>query len=363
VARRALLIFFLALVVGCGGADPQPREASEGRSEPVRPLAANLLDASSLEPIDGRLALVPANGRRELEFDFGTATVGSVIVLTDKHDDLKAAIGGVRLRTGDLFGAPADFLVVSRPGRITLTLENEGPSAASVSVQFLAKTTRKIELDVEPKAVQPAETVTLTATVSEPTAADIAHVLIRHQDTIVAELEPERVSATTWRTSYRAPEAAGFYAVSARVDGGPPREMRGITGFEVAHRGTRVTSFDELTRDTDRDGLIDWLVIRLHVTISIRGTYVLTSALTDSAGVSLPVGGGNGDVLRWAPGRHILELRWSGASLRATGTPGPYGIAHVQLTRVEPSYRTETDITELGKTRAYNLTDLDPDEP
>ena len=33
----------------------------------------------------------------------------------------------------------------------------------------------------------------------------------------------------------------------------------------------------------------------------------------------------------------------------------------VQLTRVEPSYRTETDVAELGKTRAYKLAEFDPD--
>jgi hypothetical protein len=306
---------------------------------------------------------VPAHGSRKLELDFGTAKVGSVIVLSDRPGDLTATIGSAAMRTGDLLGVPAYFLVLSHPGTITLMLKNEGGRRAAVTVQFRADSTRRIELDVQPKAVQPGATLTFTATVTEPTAADVVHVVIGHGDELLAELEPERVSDTTWRMSYKAPEAEGFYAMSARVDGGPPRQISGITGFEVAHRGTRITGFDEITRDTDGDDLIDWLVIRLDVTVSTPGQYLLDGILSDASGASLPVGSGNAEVFQLRPGAHVLELRWSGAMLQATRTPGPYGIAHVRLIRVKPSYRTETDIRELGKTRAYQLSEFDPDEP
>jgi hypothetical protein len=240
---------------------------------------------------------------------------------------------------------------------------NGAAETATVGLELFAESGRAIHVEAEPTAVEPGGKVVLTATVTEPTDADVVHLVVIRDRQRVAELEPERVSDTTWRISYDAPATGGFYAVSGRVDGGPPRQMSGIIGFEVAHRGTSITGFEERTEDTDGDGLIDWVVVRVRFDVSTSGTYMMIAALTDEAGTSLPVGGGGGNVMNLQPGSHVQALRWSGAALRETGTPGPYGIAHVQLTRIEPSFRTEADVAELGQTRAYDLAELDPELP
>jgi len=360
--RRWIAIPSLALVLSaCGGSAPQGSPVEPDPEQPVHTIAGNLVDAAEMEPVGRQSLRLPANGTREIPLEFGGAEAGSVIVITDQPEDVRASVGGVPLHEGDLLGVPAYFLILSHPGGSKLRLVNASSAPAAIEVDLLAKTARRIQVRAEPSAVEPGGIVTLTAEVSEPTDADVVRITVVRNHQTVTELEPERVDKTTWRVSYEAPETGGFYAVGARVEGGPPRAASGVVGFEVAHHGTRIARFEDRAIDSDGDGLINWLVIKLHLEVSAAGKYLLIAALTDSAGTSLPVGGGSGDVLNLRPGVHVAALRWSGSSLRATGTPGPYGIAHVQLTRVEPSYRTETDIAELGKTRAWELSDFDTD--
>jgi hypothetical protein len=356
-SRLVALLVASALVAGCGGGDSEPPDAA--RSKPVQPLGGNLLNAVSLEPIGGRGASVPAGASKKVSFAFGSVKAGSVILITDKPKDLKASIGGVPLQKGDMFGAPAFFLSLANPGTVMVTLTNEGNKPAAASIQFFGASKRKIELDVEPGVVQPGEPVTFTAKVTEPTDADVIQVRVLRDHRVVAELEPDRIDDRTWQTTFTV-EGGGFYAVTARVIGGPPRELSGIEGFEVAHRGTVVTGYDESTRDPDRDGLIDWLILRLHVTVTAPGQYMTSVALADRAGKSLA--GCSGDHEHLARGKHVLALRCYGPSIAATGIDGPYGIRHVQLTRVKPDFRNETDIRDLGRTRPYRSSDFEPIE-
>jgi hypothetical protein len=354
----ALLLVLAAVLAGCEGAASDPKEASPPPRDRVQPLGGNLLNAASLEPIGDRGASVPAGASKELSLAFGSVEAGSVILITNRPENLKAAIGGVPLRKGDLFGVPASFLTLANPGTVTLTLTNEGSKPAAARIQLFGASDRKIELDVEPGVVQPGEPVSFTAKVTEATPEDVVHVRILRDREIVAELEAERVAEDTWRTTY-AVEQGGFYAVTARVDGGPPREISGIRGFEVAHRGTRITGFDERTRDTDRDGLIDWLLIRLHVTVTEPGVYTAIAVLGDTDGEPLGAGGGGGPYAKLRPGKHVMTLRWHGSSIVAAGADGPYRIMHVQLTRVKPAFRNETDIRDLGGTKPYRLSDFE----
>jgi hypothetical protein len=355
-----VLVVVTAVLTGCSLADADPPEASPPK--PVQPLGGNLLNAASLEPIGRQGASVPGGASKNVSLDFGPVEAGSVILMTNRPKDLKAAIGGIPLRKGDLFGTPAFFLTLAHPGKVTLNLSNQGSATAAADIALFAETDRSIELDVEPGVVQPNKPVTFTAKVTEPTDADVVHVSVLRDRKIVAELEPERVGDGTWRTTY-AVEEEGFYAVTAGVDGGPPRQISGIRGFEVAHRGTRITGFDERTRDTDGDGLIDWLAIRLHVTVTAPGVYTVIAVLGDADRKPLGAGGGGAPYETLRPGKHVMTLRWHGSSIVAAGADGPYRIMHVQLTRVKPDFRNETDIRDLGGTRAYRLSDFEPVGP
>jgi hypothetical protein len=356
-SRLVALLVASALVAGCRGGDSEPPDAKS--SKLVQPLGGNLLNAASLEPIGGRGASVPAGASKEVSFAFGSVKAGSVILITNEPEHLKASIGGVPLQKGDMFGAPAFFLSLANPGTVTVKLTNEGSKPAAATIQFFGASKRKIELDVEPGVVQPGEPVTFTAKVTEPTKADIVQVRVLRDHRVVAELEPERLDDRTWQTTFTA-EGGGSYAVTARVIGGPPRELSGIEGFEVAHRGTVITGFDESTRDPDRDGLIDWLILRLHVTITAPGQYTSIAVVADRAGTSLSSCSGPDGYL--ARGKHVLVLRCYGPSIAGTEVDGPYRIRHVQLTRLEPDFRNETDISDLGRTRPYRSSDFEPIE-
>jgi hypothetical protein len=356
-SRLLLLVVAAAFVAGCSGENSDRPDAA--RPKPVKTLGGNLLNAVSLEPIGGSGASVPAGASKEISFDFGSVKAGSVALITDQPEHLRASIGGVPLRKGDLFGTPAFFLTLANPGTVTVKLTNEGSKPAAASLQFFGAGKRKIELDVEPGVVQPGEPVTFTAKVTEPTEDDVVQVRVLRDRKVVAELEAERVDEGTWRTTFTV-ERGGFYAVTARVTGGPPREISGIRGFEVAHRGTVITGFDESTRDPDRDGLIDWLVIRLYVTITAPGEYTTIAALADRAGKSLS--SCSGGYAHLARGKHVLALRCYGPSIAGTEVDGPYRIRHVQLTRVKPDHRGETDISDLGRTRPYRSSDFEPIE-
>jgi hypothetical protein len=356
-SRLLLLIVAAALVAGCSGESSEPPDAA--RSEPVQPLGGNLLNAASMEPIGDRGASVPAGASEEVSFAFGSVEAGSVILVTDQPKHLKASIGGVPLSKGDMFGAPAFFLSLANPGTVKMKLTNEGSKPAAASIQFFGASDRKIDLEVEPGVVQPGVPVTFIAKVTEPTADDVVHVRVLRDRKIVTELEAERIDEGTWRTTF-AVEQGGFYAVTARVTGGPPREISGIRGFEVAHRGTGISGFEERTRDTDGDGLIDRLVLRLDVSVTAPGQYTTMAALADRSGKSLVTC--SSPYERLTRGKHVLSLRCYGSSIAAVGVDGPYRIRHVQLTRVKPDFRNETDISDLGRTRPYRSSDFEPVE-
>jgi hypothetical protein len=123
VARPlALTLTLFAILAGCGG--ERSTRAEDNPTRPVIPIAGNLLDASSFDPIEQQTVTVPANGSREVPLEFGSVKAGSVILITDHHEDLRATVGGVPFREGDLFGVPAYFVILLRPGAPTLLLEN-----------------------------------------------------------------------------------------------------------------------------------------------------------------------------------------------------------------------------------------------
>lgn len=356
-AALALLVF-----AGCSVQEEETSAPRRGTSTeeatpvavtPPRHAGGNLVNAAEMELAwQQPVAIAPGSVER-VELAFEDTEAASVIVLTNKPKTVSASIAGERLRTGDLFGVPTFYINLERPVDSVLLLENNGPTRAAASVEIRLMSSRKLELDVQPKAVALGRPVTLTATVTQPTPEDVVHIMLVRDDRLVAELEPERVSNGKWRTTFRA-RKAGAHMITARVDGGPPRYMSGVQAFEVADRGSGVSGFRDRLVDEDGDGLAEFLAVTVDFAVSKPGQYMMMAVLGDARGRPLRTGGGA--EYRWLkPGRHSFELRWSATSIRLVRRPGPWHVVNLQLVRLKPDYGTQADIGDLGSTKAYPL--------
>jgi hypothetical protein len=350
----------LALAAGCadGGEETSGAKSEQTTPEPVAVSApvhagGNLVNAAELELASQEPVSVEPGSVENVELEFQGARAASVIVLTDKPKTLNASIGGERLRTGDLFGVPVFYINLVSPEDSVLRLENTGETRAAVSVETRVLSDRKLELDVAPAAVPPGKPVTLTATVTEPTADDVVHIRIVRDNRLVADLKPERISDRTWRTTFSA-EKSGSYMITARVDGGPPRFMSGVQAFSVADPGTAIRRSRERLVDEDGDGLADFLSVKVDFVVSKPGYYTMLAVLGNKAGEPLRTGAGSDN--GWLkPGPHTFDLRWSASSIRSVGLAGPWRVVNLELIRVKPNYHLEADVRDLRWTRAYPL--------
>lgn len=75
--------------------------------------------------------------------------------------------------------------------------------------------------------------------------------------------------------------------------------------------------------DTDGDGLYNFLIIDVTVTVAVRGMYYLAGRLSDRAGTSYPVAYVFAEL---EAGAAIVRLGFTGARLKLAGIDGPYTI-------------------------------------
>jgi hypothetical protein len=363
IAAIAVSTAVLGSAAACGQAETEhsgrgtaaPAHMTEPQASPqAQSAGGNLLNAAELELVSKHYASLAPGETKEITAAFDGVPVGSLIVFTNKPRSVSVTFGGLPFQTGDLFGVPTLFINLRAPADGVIVFENRGSERAAVSLDVRAATSRKIEVEVGPRAVAPNQPVTITATVTEPHPADLVRLQVIRDRRAVAELRPREIRSGTWRATF-VTSKPGFYVVASRVDGGPPRVGSDTLGFTVADPGTRIIGFDDRLIDADGNGSAEALAVRFELEIAKPGDYMLTVLLGDKHGRPLRAGAGGDPYRHLESGRQYFELRWLAESIQSVGVPGPWHLVSVELVRVKPDFQTQAAIDDLGPTRAYPL--------
>ena len=238
----------------------------------------------------------------------------------------------------------------SKPVNGDLVIKNPTSSPVVVAGWATIMTRRHLKVDISKHFPIKGEVFTVNLSLSEATADDDATVSISDQSGATTSVALTRTGVGQWTGSTSLP-AQGEYEVRASTSGS---RMRVATDEVTVGAGDVSVSptFGERVEDTDRDGLIDNLILTPTITFATAGNYQVRGTLYDQAGVV--VGTSDNGESAVAAGTQPVDLSFNGNYLYKSGRWGPYTL-HVTVMHVLPATTTiEVDDVVLGQTALYD---------
>ena len=216
-------------------------------------------------------------------------------------------------------------------------------------------------LTFEQSAAQPGvgQETSFEVSLTEATAADDLTAVTADRQGNLTPARVTKVETGRWTVTATFSTAGDAY-IQATTTG--TRLRRASTTISVVAGDVSFGSgFDEQAVDSDRDGLIDQLVLTPTITIPSAGEYQAQAKLLDASGVEVTTNAQGASNL--VAGSQPLRLEFDGKYIYKSGRWGPYTL-EVTVVRSLP-LPTVIDIADarLGQTAAYDYMQFQPDRP
>ena len=231
-----------------------------------------------------------------------------------------------------------------------LVIKNPTASPVPVAGWVMITSRRHLAIDLSTNFPSKGQTFTLNLSLTEATASDEATVSIIDRAGASIPVPLTKTGIGTWTGSASLP-SPGEYDVRASTSGS---RMRVATGAITVGAGDVSVSrtFRERVDDTNRDGLIDQLVLTPTVTVATAGKYVVRGSIYDQAGVAVGFSGGDEKTL--SAGAQPVDISFDGAHIYESGRWGPYTLHVTVLHEISDTTTIEVDDAALGQTAAYD---------
>jgi hypothetical protein len=297
-------------------------------------------------------ATVPAGSFVDVPADFEGSSRAVLLVLSPTTETgLTASFGGTELQPLDFLGSPVLGADLAPPlnGMVRLTNSTSSPIEAAVLVA--PESLRAMSVVVTPSLASVGEPVTVTASLTVSDAGDSPRAQVTDADgAVVADLALSPTGTAGTYSATFTPPHADTYSVASAVDGLRPRRATDV--FTVSAGGARLTgNFNETLSDANGNGLADVLLVRPDLSVVRPGSYRVSARLVDASGVVVGVAGTRAEL---ASGDQVVDLRFEGKDIFATGRSGPYRVVDVTLSQDDVGMELEQEVALLGQTGAYD---------
>jgi len=129
-----------------------------------------------------------------------------------------------------------------------------------------------------------------------------------------------------------------------------------VVGFCSDGEGLSINYLSDRGRDTDGDGLFEYLEIQIEGNISVPGIYTVETAdLIDGAGETIPVSAYK--KLFLDAGEHIFTILLDGRKIHYSGL-NPVNISYIGI--ISEDYKTAKFLFHIPLSREYNFTEFEP---
>jgi hypothetical protein len=314
------------------------------------PTAADSLSQDGTDEFD---QTIPAGGSITVPIDFEGSTSGSLMgyardagqTVTFRGTSLKVekttALGGTYWTFGESVASPVNGDLVIR-----------NTTGAPVEVFGFAMIFTRRHLHIEPSTFFPrkGQEIGFDISLTQATGADDVTASFVDSSGTKTPFAVTRVGTSHWTGRATFP-AQGEYVIRATTTRTHLRAAS--TSVTVAAGNVTVSpTFDEQVDDSNRDGLIDTLVLTPTITVASAGTYRANATLVDQVGVE--VGGSSEGDRTLVAGSQPLKLAFDGPMIYKSGRSGPYTLKVTVLHDITTTETIEIDNAVLGKTAAYD---------
>jgi hypothetical protein len=337
------------------GAVLQSTESAPGAGSASMTTSAN--DPSPDASLEAQLALaqpgmiqgatVPAGSFVDVPADFEGSSRAVLLVLSPTTETgLTASFGGTELQPLDFLGSPVLGADLAPPlnGMVRLTNSTSSPIEAAVLVA--PESLRAMSVVVTPSLASVGEPVTVTASLTVSDAGDSPRAQVTDADgAVVADLALSPTGTAGTYSATFTPPHADTYSVASAVDGLRPRRATDV--FTVSAGGARLTgNFNETLSDANGNGLADVLLVRPDLSVVRPGSYRVSARLVDASGVVVGVAGTRAEL---ASGDQVVDLRFEGKDIFATGRSGPYRVSTSRSARTTLAWNLNRRSPSWGK--------------
>jgi hypothetical protein len=330
------------------------RDQPPAPSGSVRPTASPTAADSLSEDGAGRFdKTIPAYGSITEPIDFEGSSWGTV-VLWAQSDGLTVTFGGKALepQKAAMLGEAARAFSAESDNAINGDLVATNTTSAPIEVVGFAWILTRRHLNIHPSELYPrvGQTISFDVTLTEATSADDVTVTVADMHGNSTPASVTKVATGHWigRATFSAAGDGAIYASTTSA-----RSRVASYPLTVAVGNVSLSStFHEEGVDSDRDGLVDQLVLTPTITVATGGEYMANAKLLDESGVEV-ASNGQGEMSLVA-GTQPLRLEFDGSLIYKSGRWGPYTL-DVTIVHITSTATTiELADAQLGETAAYD---------
>lgn len=337
------------LVTARPSRDPADVPAASERPTPT----ATPADSLSQDSTDQFDEMVSAGASISVPIDFEGSSWGSAMVyaradglrVTFAGKPLESSPAGIMGPTGRAFGVAS-----ANPANGTLVITNT--TGAPMEAAGYASIMTRRHVSVKPSVVFPkvGQVTSFDVSLTEPTASDDITVSTIGPTGMGTPATVTRLGMGHW-TVEAAFATPGENAIRIQTIGTRIR----VGGYQVSVAAGEVSigsTFDEQVVDSDRDGLIDMLVLTPTITVLAAGKYMANAKLLDASGAEVTTNG-QGE-MSLAAGSQPLRLEFDGGLIYESRRWGPYTLEVTIWHDTTPNDVVEIADARLGQTAAYD---------
>jgi hypothetical protein len=297
--------------------------------------------------------MVAAKASVTIPIDFEGSSHGSVVVYA-RSDGLSVTFAGKVLESSPAAIMGATGMAYSagwdNPTNGDLVVKNTTGTPMQAAGGTMILTSRHLAIKPSPTHPRKGERTSYEASLTEATAADDLTASIWNAEGNSTPAVVTKLGTGQW-TILATFSEAGDNFIRATTTGTHLREASSTVSV-VAGDVTFSPGFDEQVVDSNRDGLIDKLVLTPTITIPSAGEYQALAKLVDASGFEVATNGQG--AVNLAAGSQPISLEFDGKYIYQSGRWGPYTL-EVTIDRSLP-LPTTIDVADarLGQTAVYD---------